>query len=97
MNPGDIIVQKVVTLFYREMQTDAPDHLRIVLATLESPQKPGGKSRAAVVLYPENSRFISLCMRRSSAKGSTPKRGNSERAMASPLRVFTLLTSARPD
>ena len=34
VNPGDIVVQKVVTLFYREMHADTSDHLRIVLATL---------------------------------------------------------------
>jgi hypothetical protein len=41
----------------------------------------GGKSRAVVAANPENNRFISLCIRRSSAKGSNPNRGNSESAM----------------
>src|SRR5690348_10010524 len=41
----------------------------------------GGKSRAAVALNPEKTRFISLCIRLSSANGSKPNPGNSESAM----------------
>src|ERR1700730_3749658 len=44
----------------------------------------GGKSRAVVAPAPEYSRFISLCIRRSSMKGSKPSLGNSESAMISP-------------
>src|SRR5262249_36320030 len=55
----------------------------------------GGKSRAVAKPTPENNRFISLCMRRISAKGSKPIRGKSESAMISPSVhvhpvVFTL-------
>jgi hypothetical protein len=46
MNAGDIVVQKIVTLFYREMNSDAPHHLRTVLATLYSAHKFGGEARA---------------------------------------------------
>src|ERR1700758_439988 len=53
----------------------------------------GGKSRAAVALYPEKTRFISLCNRRSSANGSKPNRGDSESAMVH-LSAFTLVTHA---
>ena len=34
VNAGYVVIQKIVTLFQGEMNTDAPDHLRIVLATL---------------------------------------------------------------
>src|SRR5436189_2350107 len=47
----------------------------------------GGKSRAAVALNPEKTRFISLCIRRSSVNGSKPNRGNSESAMVHLLHV----------
>src|SRR5262249_50806205 len=41
----------------------------------------GGKSRPVAKPAAENNRFISLCMRRSSVKGSKPIRGKSESAM----------------
>src|SRR6516162_2622429 len=58
-----------------------------VTTTLFSPSQMliGGKSRAVAVLNPENTRFISLCIRRSSVKGSKLNRGNSESAMTAPL------------
>jgi hypothetical protein len=34
MNAGNIVVQKIVALFYREMKANALDHLWIALATL---------------------------------------------------------------
>jgi hypothetical protein len=54
-----------------------------VRTTLFSPSQMliGGKSRAAVALNPEKTRFISPCIRRSSANGSKPNLGNSESAM----------------
>jgi hypothetical protein len=57
--------------------------LPAVRTTLCSPSQMliGGKSRAAVALNPEKTRFISPCIRRSSANGSKPNRGNSESAM----------------
>src|ERR1700722_5014689 len=57
-----------------------------VTTTLFSPSQMfiGGKSRAVVALYPENSRLISVCIRRNSTKGSKPNRGNSESAMVGP-------------
>jgi hypothetical protein len=45
----------------------------------------GGNSRAVAAVNPPNSRFISLCSRLNSAKGSKPSRGKSE-SMVSPLR-----------
>src|SRR6516162_7057730 len=48
----------------------------------------GGKSRAVAVKPEENTRFISLCIRRSSTKGSKPNRGNSESAMVFPILAF---------
>src|SRR6516162_10163546 len=62
----------------------------LVTTTLLSPSQIliGGNSRL-VGVNPENTRFISLCIRRSSTKGSKPNRGNSERAMASPPCMLT--------
>ena len=34
VNAGYVVIQKIVTLFQSEVNTDAPDHFRIVLASL---------------------------------------------------------------
>ena len=70
----------------------------LVTTTLLSPSQMliGGKSRAAGA-YPENSRFISLCIRRSSTNGSKPNRGNSESAMVSPSLHVDTSVAADPD
>ena len=34
MNTGDVVIQKVVTLFQGEVNTDAADHFRIVFTSL---------------------------------------------------------------
>src|SRR5437764_8215654 len=34
VNDGNVVIQKIVALFQCEVNTDAPDHFRIVLASL---------------------------------------------------------------
>src|SRR5882724_4492 len=46
VNAGHVVIQKIVTLFQGEVNADAPDHFRIVFATLESTQKLGREARA---------------------------------------------------
>ena len=46
VNAGYVVIQKIVTLFQGEVNADAPDHFRIVFATLESTQKLGRKACA---------------------------------------------------
>ena len=47
VNAGNVVIQKIVTLFQGEVNTDAADHFRIVLASLQSAQKLGRETRAA--------------------------------------------------
>src|SRR6266571_1624714 len=46
MNAGHVVIQKIVTLFQGEVNSDAPDHFRIVFASLKSTQKLGREARA---------------------------------------------------
>jgi len=46
VNAGHLVIQKIVTLFQGEVNADAPDHFRIVFASLKSTQKLGRKARA---------------------------------------------------
>src|SRR4030095_1206374 len=46
MNAGDVVIQKIMTLFQGEVNTDAPNHFGIVFASLDSAQKPGREPRA---------------------------------------------------
>jgi hypothetical protein len=46
MNAGDVVIQKIVTLFQSEVNTDAPNHFGIVFASLDSAKKPGREARA---------------------------------------------------
>src|SRR5206468_12579747 len=47
VNAGHVVIQEIVTLFQGEVNADAPDHFRIVLASLKSTQKLGREARAA--------------------------------------------------
>src|SRR5439155_267592 len=47
VNAGNVVIQKIVTLFQGEMNADAPDPFRIVFASLKSTQKLGRKACAA--------------------------------------------------
>ena len=46
MNAGDVVIQKVMTLFQGEVNAHAPDHFGIVFAPLDSAQKPGREAGA---------------------------------------------------
>jgi hypothetical protein len=46
VNAGHVVIQKIVTLFQGEVNSDAPDSFRIVFASLKSAQKPGRKACA---------------------------------------------------
>ena len=46
MNAGHVVIQKIVTLFQGEVNADAPDHFRIVFASLKSTQKLGREACA---------------------------------------------------
>ena len=46
VNACHVVIQKIVTLFQGEVNADAPDHFRIVLASLKSTQKLGWEARA---------------------------------------------------
>src|SRR6266576_6772210 len=46
VNAGYVVIQKIVTLFQGEVNADAPDHFRIVFASLKSTQKLGREARA---------------------------------------------------
>src|SRR5438094_1740376 len=46
VNAGHLVIQKIVTLFQGEVNADAPDHFRIVFASLKSTQKLGREARA---------------------------------------------------
>src|SRR5438477_10417081 len=46
VNACHVVIQKIVTLFQGEVNADAPDHFRIVLAPLKSTQKLGWEARA---------------------------------------------------
>ena len=46
VNAGYVVIQKIVTLFQGEVNADAPDHFRIVFATLKSTQKLGREACA---------------------------------------------------
>src|SRR5438034_3375907 len=50
VNAGDVVIQKIVTLFQGEVNADAPDHFRIAFTSLESTQKLGWKARPAAQL-----------------------------------------------
>ena len=41
VNAGHLVIQKIVTLFQGEVNADAPDHFRIVFASLKSTQNLG--------------------------------------------------------
>ena len=47
MNAGNVVIQKIVTLFQGEVNTNAADHFGIVSASLQSAQKLGRETRAA--------------------------------------------------
>src|SRR5207253_5153933 len=47
VNAGYVVIQEIVTLFQGEVNADAPDHFRIVLASVKSKQKLGREPRAA--------------------------------------------------
>ena len=46
VNAGHVVIQEIVTLFQGEVNADAPDHFRIVIASLKSTQKLGWEARA---------------------------------------------------
>src|SRR6266699_1179920 len=46
VNAGHVVIQEIVTLFQGEVNADAPDHFRIVLASLKSTQKLGREACA---------------------------------------------------
>src|SRR5882724_10520469 len=46
VNASHVVIQKIVTLFQGEVNADAPDHFRIVFASLKSTQKLGREARA---------------------------------------------------
>src|SRR5262249_20350458 len=47
VNTRNVVIQKILALFQRVLNADAPDHLGIVLATLQSAEKPGREAGAA--------------------------------------------------
>src|SRR6266699_1911989 len=46
VNAGHVVIQKIVTLFQGEVNADAPDHFRIVFASLQSTHKLGREACA---------------------------------------------------
>ena len=46
VNAGYVVIQKIVTLFQGEVNSDAPDSFRIIFASLKRAQKPGRKACA---------------------------------------------------
>ena len=47
VNTRNVVIQKIVALFQRVLNADAPDHLGIVLAMLQSAEKRSREARAA--------------------------------------------------
>jgi hypothetical protein len=47
VDASHIVIQKIMALFQGEVNADAPDHLRIVFASLKSTQKLGREACAA--------------------------------------------------
>ncbi len=47
MNSGDIVIQKIVTLFEGEVNTDTAHHFAIVFAALQRAQEFGRETCAA--------------------------------------------------
>jgi hypothetical protein len=45
MDASYVVIQKIVTLFQSEVNTDAPDAFRIIFASLKSAQKLGWEAR----------------------------------------------------
>ena len=47
VNAGHVVIQKIVALFQGEVNADAPDPFRVVLASLQRTQNPGREACAA--------------------------------------------------
>src|SRR5438128_12067698 len=47
VNTRNVVIQKIVALFQRVLNADAPDHLGIVLTMLQSAEKRSRDARAA--------------------------------------------------